>query len=463
MWNLLNKCQELKCSGHNSGMSCFVISSDNLLGVSGSGPIYNYEKNPDNTVRVWDLIEKHETLIFEGHTSRVNCVAITNNKNFVVSGSGCNFGQNKDNSVRVWNVLENREVVVFNGHTDSVNSVAISDDGKLVVSGSKDKSVRIWKVERQELDAILEGHTDSVRCVEITKDQQLIVSGSEDKSIRIWSICKRQQEAILKKHTTFVTSLRILYDNQYVVSNSDYETIIWNLNSRKAVIDTDCYERFCGISDDETICLSKPKKKTINIWNVKEKECIASFKDKSNICFVSLTLDCKFLVTKNLENFITVWNLDKKSIETSFKCLVKGMTASAVTSNTNYVVFGYKGNHVSVWKTNKKDSNNNNTTFITESYKHRKQAKYKNIQNLLTLREQLKINFSDNLQAKCFNYFAPRKKSNKAYIGCLNSLSSFDLKNVETKPKLFFNKMTEDLYKSYPHFRHILDFKRNKS
>ncbi|OMJ76041.1 hypothetical protein SteCoe_24675 [Stentor coeruleus] len=466
MWNLLNKCQELKCSGHNSGLSCFAISSDNLLGVSGSGTINNCEKFSDNSVRVWDLIEKHEILIFNGHTSRVNCVAITNNKNFVVSGSGCNFNQNKDNSVRVWNILENREIAIFNGHTDSVNGVAISNDGKLVVSGSKDKSVRIWKVEGQELDAILEGHTDSVRCVEITKNQQFILSGSEDKSIRIWSICKRQQEAILEKHKTFVTSLRILYDDQYVVSNSDHETIIWNLNSRKVEINTDSYERFCGISSDETICLSDPKKKTIKVWNVKEKECIASFKDKSNVCFASLTLDCKFLVTKNLENFITIWNLDKKSIEISFKCLVKGINDSAVTSNANYVVFGYKGNHISVWKTNKKDSNDKNTTLISKSYKHRnynQQVRYKNIQKLLLLREKSKINFSDNLQTKCFNYLTLRKKSNKAYIGCLNSLSSFDLKNAETKPKLFFNKITEDLYKSYPHFRHIIDFRRNKS
>lgn len=42
------------------------------------------------------------------------------------------------------------------GHTDKVNCVALSPGGERVVSGSWDKTIRVWSLEDKECVATLE-------------------------------------------------------------------------------------------------------------------------------------------------------------------------------------------------------------------------------------------------------------------------------------------------------------------
>jgi len=46
---------------------------------------------------VWNLQDKSQEAVLEGHTEAIYSVTITNDNKFIVSGSG-------DNSVRMWNI-----------------------------------------------------------------------------------------------------------------------------------------------------------------------------------------------------------------------------------------------------------------------------------------------------------------------------------------------------------------------
>jgi len=48
--------------------------------------------------------------------------------------------------VRAWNLQDKRQEAVLEGHTNSVNSVAIISDNEFIVSGSFDKTVRVWNL-----------------------------------------------------------------------------------------------------------------------------------------------------------------------------------------------------------------------------------------------------------------------------------------------------------------------------
>ena len=69
---------------------------------------------------------------FKRPYSAVYSVAITCDNKFIVSGS-------LDSTIRVWNLQERCQEAVLEGHTNSVNSVAITNDTKFIVSGSRDK------------------------------------------------------------------------------------------------------------------------------------------------------------------------------------------------------------------------------------------------------------------------------------------------------------------------------------
>jgi WD40 repeat protein len=74
-----------------------------------------------------------------GHTSSVECLAVSPDGNWILSGSG-------DRTLRVWDPGSGRCLRTLDDHADRVNSVAIAAGGR-AVSASFDETVRIWEVD----------------------------------------------------------------------------------------------------------------------------------------------------------------------------------------------------------------------------------------------------------------------------------------------------------------------------
>lgn len=73
------------------------------------------------------------------------------------------------------------------GHADAVGNIAITDDREMIVSRSGDKTVRRQNTETtKQIGAPLKGHADSVTGVAISADE-FILSSSQYKTLRMWS------------------------------------------------------------------------------------------------------------------------------------------------------------------------------------------------------------------------------------------------------------------------------------
>ena len=113
--------------------------------------------------------------------SLITCIALSENGDFIVSGSG-------DQSVRVWDAKTGDQLRELQGHTGFVTSVAFSPDGNQIVSGSRDQSVRVWDAKTGDQLRELQGHTGLVASVAFSPDGNQIVSGSLDRSVRVWDV-----------------------------------------------------------------------------------------------------------------------------------------------------------------------------------------------------------------------------------------------------------------------------------
>ena len=71
---------------------------------------------------------------------------MTSDNKFIVSGS-------EDTTVRIWNLLQKSQEAVLEGHTSDVLTVTVTSDDKFIISCSVDKSIRIWNFlkKRQEM------------------------------------------------------------------------------------------------------------------------------------------------------------------------------------------------------------------------------------------------------------------------------------------------------------------------
>ena len=60
---------------------------------------------------------------------------------------GGRFPPPEDKTLKVWDVESGRELRTLQGHSGKVNGVAVSADGRRAVSASEDKTLKVWDVE----------------------------------------------------------------------------------------------------------------------------------------------------------------------------------------------------------------------------------------------------------------------------------------------------------------------------
>ncbi|ETN98982.1 WD-40 repeat-containing protein, partial [Reticulomyxa filosa] len=79
----------------------------------------------DNTIRLWDVETSKSLHVFNGHSNYIQCVEFSplqsnskdTNKIGVIGGAGYTIcsGSN-DNTIRLWDIENTKQLVVFNGH-----------------------------------------------------------------------------------------------------------------------------------------------------------------------------------------------------------------------------------------------------------------------------------------------------------------------------------------------------------
>lgn len=206
--------------GHISTVNTLVVSNDNQWIVSGSD---------DKTVRIWDMASRTElgkTML--GHTEKVTSVAVSPDGEFVASAS-------TDRTVCYWGVRMRRLVMTFADHEESVDSVAFSIDGKRIISGSDDYTIRVREVNRGMLFGALKT-SSRVMAVAVSPDGHWFASALSDRTVLIWSMSMLTVTLVLEDRFGPITSVAYLSDDGLrIFSSSDGMVRVWNVQTGEVV------------------------------------------------------------------------------------------------------------------------------------------------------------------------------------------------------------------------------------
>ena len=144
-----------------------------LSGHEGSGSRH--------AVCLWDLETDKEERTFEGHSGRVNAVAVLPEDRSFLSAS-------EDGTVRLWEIGSGKEVRRL-AHDGPVHSVAVSPDGRRVLSsgwGPAPKMLRLWdRSSGHEIHRFL-GHQGDVLDVAFSPDDRRALSSDTAGSLILW-------------------------------------------------------------------------------------------------------------------------------------------------------------------------------------------------------------------------------------------------------------------------------------
>ncbi|XP_072545598.1 zinc finger protein 106 [Salminus brasiliensis] len=221
--------------GHHEAVNGMQIHNGLLFTCSG-----------DRTIRAFNLVSRKCVAVFEGHSSKVNCLLVS-------SGPGLQqrlYSGSSDQTIRCYNIktrecvqqlslpdrvlcLHNRWKVLYAGLANgsvvtfslknnkqldvfechgprAVSCLATAQEGarRVLLVGSYDSTISVRDAKSGLLLRTLEGHTKTVLCMKVVND--LVFSGSSDQSVHAHNIHTGELVRIYKGHNHAVTVVAIL-------------------------------------------------------------------------------------------------------------------------------------------------------------------------------------------------------------------------------------------------------------
>ena len=176
-------------------------------------------------------------------------------------------------------------------HAGPVWAVAISADGTTAFSGSENGSVQVWDLCRGGEPRVLSGHTEEVSAVAISADGTTAISGDRGGSVRVWDLCRGGEPRVLSGHTGWVSAVAISADGTTAITgDTEGYVLLWDLcgDGESRVLDgpldpvlnwleNAAPVRAVAISADGTTAISGRVDGSVQVWDLVEERCIASW------------------------------------------------------------------------------------------------------------------------------------------------------------------------------------------
>ena len=293
LWDVRNGRKHLSLA-HDDQMPLSISFSPNgaFLGVAAG----------DGVASLWDMKSKKVHRI---RVSRYGLTALA----FSPDGNTMACG---GKSICFFDLASKKELIKQFGHQEIVTSLALSAQKDYLISGSRDETIYIWDLRKGVGISQTLAHKGGVLCLAFFPNSKGFASGGENE-IKIWDFPDANLQRTLRGHQGPVWSIDVSADGKLLASASDDKTVrVWNIQSGNEVKcfhhdDEVDFVRFS--SDGETLAFSGSgfwRAGTINLWNWKTGNEPRTLAKPANC--LDFTRDGRILVACGGRR-ITVWEI----------------------------------------------------------------------------------------------------------------------------------------------------------
>ncbi|KAL1493229.1 hypothetical protein ABEB36_011321 [Hypothenemus hampei] len=137
-----------------------------------------------------------------------------------------------DTDPQLWHIMTNQLVHTFKGHTDKVNCVAVTKQSQFLLTGSQDISFIVWDLKSLNMKLKITEHIAPVLCITSALNNSVIITGGEDSSIIITSLATGKVVTKIDHHRGPVTAMKVTSHGDIMVTGSrDGKVCLWSLNN----------------------------------------------------------------------------------------------------------------------------------------------------------------------------------------------------------------------------------------
>ena len=306
----------------------------------GKGGINIMRFSPDGTrlavgtdVGVWlyDVVSGKETALFTGHTGQVNALAFSPDGKLLASGGI------KNRIVQVWELETGRKhtTLKLTDNIYSMAALAFSQDGKILVGVEDISGIKHWDVNtgRKLLNEFKGPHYEAIV---FSQEGGTFASGNQVGKIFLWTDTG-QQIAKLKGHSSFF--------KRDVRGDSLIRQIISDVfKTPPASISS------LDLSTDGKLLASASLDKTVQVWNIKKRSKLATFKGhKAAVMAVAFSPDTKTLASGDVRKKIKLWDVSRRRERATLTGHTSGIRALVFSPNGDTLVSGSHDGTIRFW------------------------------------------------------------------------------------------------------------------
>ena len=308
----------------------------------GKGGINIMRFSPDGThlavgtdVGVWlyDLPDGKETALFTEHSGQVNALAYSHDGKILACAGFLNP------VIQLWDMQTHSKHSTFtlNNRTNAISELAFTDDNKTLVSLVMLGKIILWDVKtgKNTFHDIV-GSIHLNKTAAISQNGKIFAIGEENGKINLWDIKKRKKSATLKGHSSLFKGDSLPAAAVSEIFNQPQYAEIWEL----------------AFSSDGLMLVSGSSDHTIQIWDIKKRKRLATFKGHEDaITSVAFSTDGKLVAAGDDNKVIKLWDVDGRDELATFTGHKNKINALVFSPNRETLVSGSADGTIRLWNT----------------------------------------------------------------------------------------------------------------
>lgn len=212
----------IRAKEHRLPLTCVCISNDGQFVFSGS---------KCGSVIKWGVKEKKKLgcLTYKTHPNllkhTVTSIAITTDAKYLATSD-------ESPHIHIWDPNTLKHVHTFKGHKDNVTGLVFRKNTHDLYSASNDRSVKIWSLDEMAYVETLFGHQSAITSIDALTKERAVTAGGRDSSVRIWKIVEESQ-LIFNGPTGSLDEVKLLDEDHFVSGSDNGSLCVWSVLKKK--------------------------------------------------------------------------------------------------------------------------------------------------------------------------------------------------------------------------------------